>query len=106
MSIKSEVLQYIKENKERFKKEYGIKNIWLFGSVARGEDTPSSDIDLMVEFDNEKIITMFTYMSFVKEMENKFKRKVDVATKEMIKPRIWEYMKRDMINGYDFLRIA
>ena len=99
MSIKNEVLKYIKENKERFKKEYGIKEIYLFGSVARGEDGPQSDIDLMVEFENDRVVTIFTYMDFLYEFEEKFNKKVDIATRDMIRPVLWEYIKEDMIDA-------
>jgi predicted nucleotidyltransferase len=97
MSIREEVLKYIRENKERFKKEYGVKKIYLFGSVARGEDREDSDIDLLVEFDEDRVVTIFTYMDFLSEFENKFKRKVDVATKDMIKPLLWKYMREDLV---------
>jgi hypothetical protein len=99
MSIKSEVLQYIKENKERFKKEYGIKNIWLFGSVARGEDTPSSDIDLMVEFDKSYPMNFKRLFGIKFEIEKKFKKKVDILEKEAVKPRLKGYILKDLIEG-------
>ncbi|QCI29052.1 nucleotidyltransferase family protein [Caminibacter pacificus] len=98
MSIKDEVLRYIKENKNRFEKEYGIKKIYLFGSVARGEDNENSDIDLMVEFDTDKNITIFELMMFEEEMKNKFGRKVDVATKDMLKPIVYNYVQKDLLN--------
>jgi len=97
MSIKKEVLKYLKENKEYFKNKYGIKEIYLFGSVARGEDTQNSDIDLMVSFIDFKSNTFDNYYGFLEEIENKFKRKVDLAIKGAIKPRVFEYVKRDLI---------
>ena len=44
MSIKNEVLNFLRKNKKVVSEKYGSKEICLFGSVARGEDTPSSDI--------------------------------------------------------------
>jgi len=98
MSIKKEILKYIKENKKRFYKEYGIKEIYLFGSVARGEDNEKSDIDLMVEFDKNKNVTIFELMMFEEELKKKFQKNVDVATKEMIKPIVFNYVKKDLLN--------
>ena len=97
MSIKNEVLNYLKENKEHFRKKYGIKNVYLFGSVARGEDREDSDIDLMVDFEN--FVTFRHFMGLKEEIENKFKRKVDIATYDMIKPLIWQYIKKDLMNA-------
>jgi len=97
MSIKKEVLSYLKENREYFKNKYGIKEIYLFGSVARGEDTQNSDIDLMVEF--EDFVTFRHFVGFKNLLENKFKRKVDIATPDMIKPIMWKYVNKDLIDA-------
>jgi len=99
MSIKNEVLKYIKENKERLKKEYGIKNIYIFGSVARGEDGPESDIDLMVEYDHTYPMNFKRLMGVKFEFEDKFNKKVDILEKEAIKPKIKQYVLKDLIEG-------
>ena len=99
MSIKNEVLEYLRENKKYFYEKYGIKSIKLFGSVARGEDNENSDIDLLIEFKDFKSANLRNYMGFIKEIQQTFKRKADVATNEMIKPLLWKYIKRDLIEG-------
>ena len=99
MSIKKEVLEYLKENKKYFYEKYGIKSIKLFGSVARGEDNENSDIDLLIEFKDFKSANLRNYMGFIEEVKNVFKRKIDVATNEMIKPLLWKYIKKDLIEG-------
>jgi len=95
--LRDKVIKFIKENKERFKKEYGVKEIYLFGSVARGEEREDSDIDLLVEFDESKIITMFKYMQLVREFEERFNKHVDLATKNMIKPIVSKSIQKDLI---------
>jgi len=97
MSIREEVLKFLRENKKEFEKKYRIKKIYLFGSVARGEDREESDIDLMVEF--KKNATIFEYMEFEEVIRNRFKKKVDVATLDMIKPLILESLKKDIIDA-------
>jgi predicted nucleotidyltransferase len=98
MSIKQEVLKYLKENKERFKKEYGIKEIYLFGSVARGEDNEKSDIDLLVEFDHSKPMTLRRFFGIIEEMENRFNKKIDLA--ESLKNIAYKSAKKDFINVF------
>lgn len=66
--------------------------------MARGEDNENSDIDLVVEFENEKYHTFDNYFDIVDEFKDKFKRKIDLATKEMIKRRLIDYIKRDLIS--------
>jgi len=96
MSIKKEVLKFLRENKKYFYEKYGIKSIKLFGSVARGEDNENSDIDLLIEFKDFKSANLRNYMGFIEEVKNVFKRKIDVATNEMIKPLLWKYIKNDL----------
>ena len=50
VSIKEEVMQKLAENLEDIKSRFGITQLRLFGSVARGEDTAESDIDLLYVF--------------------------------------------------------
>ncbi|WP_024787469.1 MULTISPECIES: nucleotidyltransferase family protein [unclassified Lebetimonas] len=98
-SIKNKVLEYLKENKEYFRKKYGIKKIYLFGSVARGEDNENSDIDIMVEFISDKFHTFDNYFDLKYKLEDKFKRKIDLATKEMIREKLKKNIYKDIINA-------
>jgi predicted nucleotidyltransferase len=93
--LRDEVIKFIKENKERFKKEYGVKEIYLFGSVARGEEREDSDIDLLVEFD-EAPMNFYRFFGLRDEFENRFKKRVDLLEKEAIKERLKEYIFRDI----------
>ena len=96
MSIKNEVLTYLRENKNRFEKEYGIKNMYLFGSVARGEDNEKSDIDLLVEFDYSKPMSLERFFGIIEELEKKFNKKIDLG--ETLKEIVYESAKKDFIN--------
>ncbi|WP_457560640.1 nucleotidyltransferase family protein [Caminibacter sp.] len=97
MSIKQEVLKYLRENKDKFEKKYGIKKIYLFGSVARGGDNEHSDIDLLVDFKDN--ITIFELMEFEEELEKKFNKKVDIATFGMLKPIVKKSIQKDILNA-------
>ena len=96
MSVKNEVLAYLRENKQRFKEEYGIKNMYLFGSVARGEDNEKSDIDLLVEFDYSKPMSLERFFGIIEELEKKFNKKIDLG--ETLKEIVYESAKKDFIN--------
>ena len=58
-------------------KRYGAKRLSLFGSYARGEETPQSDVDLFL--DGGGIRSLIQYYSFVNELEDAFGRHVDVV---------------------------
>ncbi len=63
-------------------KMYGISHAAVFGSVARGEDTPLSDVDLLVSLG--KPMGMFRYMEFIEKLEDALQKKVDVVTRTSI----------------------
>ena len=58
-------------------RRYGARRLSLFGSYARGEETPQSDVDLFL--DGGKIRSLLQYYSFVNELEDAFGRHVDVV---------------------------
>jgi len=91
------LLEYLKNYKSYFHQKYGIKNLYLFGSFARDEAKKQSDVDLLADFD-EKNLTLSNFLDFKRELESKLKTKVDLATKDMIKPKLWKYIKKDLIN--------
>ncbi|MDC3418383.1 nucleotidyltransferase family protein [Aquibacillus salsiterrae] len=72
---------------------HGIQNVRVFGSVARHEDGPTSDLDLLVEFEKER--SLFDLIRFKQEIENLLNIKVDVVTENAVH---WS-MKEDVLNG-------
>jgi predicted nucleotidyltransferase len=65
-------------------RRYGVKELSLFGSAARGETRPESDIDIMVEFE-----------SLVEELESLTGRGVDLVTKSGLKPWVRPQVLKD-----------
>ena len=57
-----------------------IKKAFLFGSYARMENDSNSDLDILVELDEGKIIGMIEYIKIIQELENVFQTKVDLVT--------------------------
>lgn len=73
--------------------KHGIKNIRVFGSVARHEDVPESDLDLLVDFEEGR--SLFDLIRFKQEIEDLLNIKVDVVTENSIH---WG-MKEEVLNG-------
>lgn len=76
MSNKEEILNYLRKLKEQKGKEYFIRNIGLFGSYARDDATPESDIDLFVEMERADA---FALIGIMQEVEAQFGKKVDIV---------------------------
>ena len=69
-------------------RHYHVKELSLFGSAARQEMQPGSDIDLMVEFEPGARIGMIRFESLAEDLERLMGRKVDLVTKRGLKPWI------------------
>ena len=65
---------------------FGIRNIRVFGSFARGESRPDSDVDLLVEYMPGQ--SGFAFVRFCREAEALLGRRVDVATERSLHPLI------------------
>jgi hypothetical protein len=70
----------------RLGERYGIRNIRVFGSIARGESGPESDVDLLVEYVPGR--GGFAFVDFCDAVEELLKRKVDVVTEKSLHPLI------------------
>ena len=73
----------------------GVRSIGLFGSFVRGEQTDSSDIDLLVEFFPEKHL-FDNFMDVAFFLENLLGRKVEIATPEALSPHIRPHILREV----------
>lgn len=67
---------------------FGVRSLWLFGSVVRDEAKPTSDIDLMVEFLPGQPGGLFRYVELKHALEGVLGRPVDLITSGNIKPRL------------------
>ena len=74
-------------------RKYGIQNVRIFGSFARGEQRTKSDIDLLVDL--PKGITLFGLSGLKIDLEKALQRKVDVVPADCIKPGIRENILAD-----------
>ena len=77
---------------------YGARRLSLFGSYARGEETPQSDVDLFL--DGGKIRSLLQYYSFVNELEDAFGRHVDVVMDGSSDKELLQAIARDEVMLY------
>ena len=74
---------------------YSVKELSLFGSAARGEMGPESDVDIMVEFEPGVRIGLIRFESLVEELESLAERRVDLVTKRGLKPWVRPEVLKD-----------
>ena len=79
---------------EYFKTQPVVK-AWLFVSFARGEETPESDIDILVEYDDNAHISLLTISHMMGELERSTGRRVDLIEEGCLLPFAVESANRD-----------
>jgi len=70
-----------------------VKQLSLFGSMARGDETPQSDIDLLVEFSTRK--SLLALVALERQFSLLFGREVDLLTEAAISPYLRNRIKQD-----------
>jgi predicted nucleotidyltransferase len=92
---KATILMELRRVKPELMKAYGLTELALFGSYSRDEQTPQSDIDLMVDFE-PVIADNFFQCAF--QLQDLFaSKKVQIVMKDAIKPRYFEAIKPDLL---------
>ena len=89
------VLSTLQEHLEDIN-QFGVKSLALFGSIARDEGTPDSDLDFLVEFEGSA--TLNGYMGLKFFLEDLFNKEVDLVTRRSLKPQIRENVINEAIN--------
>lgn len=78
----------------------GVAHAALFGSRARGDNRPDSDIDIMVEIDKNFPMDMFQYIGVVHLIEDLFPLPVDVSNRDAQKPYVRPSAVRDAVYAF------
>ena len=94
-------LQSIKKNVAEYFKTQPIIKAWLFGSYARGEETPLSDVDLLVQYDENAQVSLLKIASMSNELEDLLDRQVDLVSEKCLRQRVAESVNRDKVLIYE-----
>jgi len=94
MSIE-EILKHRREEILRIAAHHGASNVRIFGSVARGEAGPDSDVDLLVDLERDR--SLLDHAALMIDLEQLLDRRVDVATARGLKPEIRDHVLREAV---------
>ena len=91
---RNEVLAILAKHQDILKR-FGIKSLAIFGSVARDEARPDSDVDILVEF--EGLVTFDRYMDLKFYLEDHLGTSVDLVSRRTLKPQIRSSVEQEAI---------
>ena len=73
---------------------YNPVRIGIFGSVARGEDSPESDIDILYTF--QSTVGLFNLIRMKEDMEKKLNTKIDLVSEQFVHPKLKPQIMDDL----------
>lgn len=95
MELLKKVKKTILDHKKELRNTYYVEKIGIFGSVSSGEAKKESDIDILVEF--SKPVGFFHFIRLENYLSDLLGRKVDLVTKNALKPLIKEDILKQTI---------
>lgn len=88
------IIDILRRHEQEIKKRFSVKRIGLFGSFARGDETDTSDVDIMVVFEKP---TFDNFMRLTFYLEDLFNRRVELVTPDSLSPYIAPYVKKEVV---------
>jgi predicted nucleotidyltransferase len=92
---RNKALHVLRQQRDELSERYHVKSLSLFGSVARDEASPDSDVDILVEFNQP--VGLFHFIDLQHRLEDMLGCKVDLGTPGSLKPYNKEQILRESI---------
>ena len=93
---RQKILDLLEEHKAILAQRYGVRDLALFGSSARGTARENSDIDVLVSFDGPATSRRYFGLQFY--LEDLLGRPVDLVTDKALRPELRPYIEREAIH--------
>ncbi|OGV64777.1 MAG: hypothetical protein A2283_03920 [Lentisphaerae bacterium RIFOXYA12_FULL_48_11] len=95
MKKRAEIIKLLRMHKAALQSKYKVGSLALFGSYARGDQKPGSDVDLLVEVDPS---IGLKFVSLAEEIENLIGIHVDLVSTRAVKPAKMKFIKPELIH--------
>jgi uncharacterized protein len=95
MTSKLYILSFLSDHKESLKQDFGVTQIGLFGSYARGDANEESDVDIAVEIDAPNKFRSFFGLKHY--LETNLYPKIDLGIESTLKPIAKEFVQKEII---------
>jgi predicted nucleotidyltransferase len=95
---KHEIMTALRNNRNILD-AYLVKNLYLFGSVARGENHEGSDVDILVEYDDGARVGLFQFVRLQRELSKILGCQVDLATPESLHKKLKDGILKEAVHA-------
>jgi predicted nucleotidyltransferase len=89
------ILKRLRDSKPTLLKEFPLRRMALFGSVARGQATAGSDIDILVDVDPS---IGLRFVTLAERLEDLLGHSVDLVSRRALKPLLWQQIEAELID--------
>lgn len=93
----NQILQTLQDTLPSLKAKYPIQSLGVFGSYSRGEETPTSDLDIVYETLPNTYLNLHSFLSLQKELNLITHLKIDLVNKKYINEVVWLTAKKDVV---------
>jgi predicted nucleotidyltransferase len=97
MTEQKQIIHYLSTNKQHISRKYCLKKLGIFGSYARNEHTSESDLDLLVEFEDNTPNLTKKKEQLKAEVQSVFHIPVDICREKYVKPFFREQILRETL---------
>lgn len=94
---REKVIQILRDAMPELRRKFRVAELSLFGSFARGDNRPDSDVDVLVRFEPGATVTLFTLGGLLNDLEELLGRKVDLGTHGSLRPRLRQTVETEML---------
>jgi len=91
---REEILKLLSQNKNQLENRFKVRRMALFGSYARGDQKPESDVDILVDIDPS---VGLEFVTLAEQIEQLLKLPVELVSSRAIKPNKLKYIEQDLI---------
>ena len=97
--MKRERVLAILDGRHDILRQFSVKNLYLFGSTARGEGQEGSDVDLLVEYEPGACVGMFQFVRLRRELSKILNSEVDLATQDSLHKELREDILKEAVHA-------
>jgi predicted nucleotidyltransferase len=90
----SEIKQFLQQLKPELSSRFHVQSLGLFGSVVRDDFSPTSDIDIIVDFDQPIGIE---FVDLAQYIEQRLQKKVDLVSRRGVKDKYFKAIEQEIV---------